>query len=319
MNLAPTAIDAFANRVQKRWKHLSRWARREGTDAFRVYDRDIPEVAVALDAYGPKRLLQVYLRSADAAVDTDAVHALGEAAAQATGCGVDDVVLKLRRKLDRRQTQHGAAAGDSERFVVHEGPARLLVDLGAYLDTGLFLDHRPLRRRVRESADGARVLNLFCYTGAFSVQAALGGATTTTSVDLSNTYLAWTRANLAANGLDPQRHALVRADARRYLRDAAARGERHDLIVLDPPSYSSSAKMDTVFDVQRDHAALIDATLALLAPGGTLWFSCNLKRFRLEAVVPATVAVEDMTAQTVPEDFRDAHVHRAWRFVRAAG
>jgi 23S rRNA (cytosine1962-C5)-methyltransferase len=316
MNLDAAAVTAFGNRVRKRWKHLARWARREDTDAFRVYDRDIPEVAVALDAYGPKRLLQVYLRDAEAPVDAEAVYALGAAAAEATDCAPDAVVLKLRRKVDRRHSQHGTAGTDGERFEVREGPARLLVDLESYVDTGLFLDHRPLRRVVRERAAGTRMLNLFCYTGAFTVQAALGGATQSTSVDLSNTYLGWARRNFALNGLDPAAHRLERADTRRWLGDAALRGERFDLIVLDPPSYSSSAKMETVFDVQRDHPALIDATLALLPPGGALYFSCNLKRFRLDVTPPPDVRVDDLTARTVPEDFRDAHVHRAWRFER---
>jgi 23S rRNA (cytosine1962-C5)-methyltransferase len=311
------AVEAFENRVRKRWRHLAKWARREQTDAFRLYDRDIPEVAVALDVYGPKLLLQQYLRGADSAVDAEVVHALAAAAARATDRTPADVVCKLRRKLDRRETQHQAAGAGGTFVEVREGPARFLVDLESYLDTGLFLDHRPLRTQVRDAAAGRRVLNLFCYTASFTVQAALGGATASTSIDLSNTYLAWAQRNFALNGLDASRHRLERADVLRWVRDAAVRGECFDLIVLDPPSYSSSAKMAEVFDVQRDHAALIDATLALLAPGGgVLWFSSNLRSFRLGVDVAPGLHVEDFGRRTIPEDFRDAHAHRAWRFLR---
>ena len=310
-------ITAFENRVRKRYRHLSRWAQREHVDCFRVYDRDIPELAFAVDVYGERALLQQYLRDADAAVDTDWLEALCTAAARALDRAPGAVTIKLRRKLNRREDQHQPSGHDGDTIVVREGGARFLVNLEAYLDTGLFLDHRRTRALVRDRAGGRRVLNLFCYTGSFSVQAALGGASETVSIDLSNTYLAWAKRNFDLNGLDPQRHRLERGDVRAWLTAAGIGGERFGLIVLDPPAYSSSKKMDRTFDVQRDHVDLVLAAAALLEPGGELLFSTNLRAFRLDAAALSAFVVDDISARTIPEDFRDQRVHRCWLLRRA--
>ncbi len=308
---------AFENRVRKRYRHLSRWAQRERFDCFRVYDRDIPELAFAVDVYGERALLQQYLRAADAPVDTDWLEVLCDAAARALDRPPAAVTIKLRRKLNRREDQHQPSGHDGDTIVVREGPAKFLVNLEAYLDTGLFLDHRLTRALVRQRAAGRRLLNLFCYTGSFSVQAALGGACDTVSVDLSNTYLAWARRNFELNGLDPERHRLERGDVRAWLTAAAIAGERFGLIVLDPPAYSSSKKMDRTFDVQRDHAELVLAAAELLEPEGELLFSTNLRGFKLDAEALARLAPDDISAQTIPEDFRDQRVHRCWLLRRS--
>lgn len=312
-------VTAFENRIRKRFRHLLRWATREQVDCFRVYDRDIPELAFAVDVYGERALLQQYLRDVDAPVDTEWLEALCSAAARALDRAPAAVTIKLRRKLNRREDQHQPSGHDGDTIVVREGPARFLVNLEAYLDTGLFLDHRRTRALVRERAAGRRLLNLFCYTGSFSVQAALGGAAESVSVDLSNTYLAWARRNFDLNGLDPGRHRLERGDARTWLGAAAMAGERFGLIVLDPPAYSSSKKMDRTFDVQRDHAELVLAAAELLEPGGELLFSTNLRAFRLDAVALAGLVADDISARTIPEDFRDQRVHRCWLMRRADG
>jgi 23S rRNA (cytosine1962-C5)-methyltransferase len=304
-------IDAFENRIAKRHRHLRKWAKREDTNCFRIYDRDIPELAFALDAYGEYLLLQQYLRDEDVGPisSADAVAAV----ARATGCPVERVLLKVRRRVDRRNEQHERAASGGRMFEVREGGLRFLVNLENYLDTGLFLDHRPLRAIVRARSAGRRVLNLFSYTGSVTTHAAAGGAVSTVSVDLSNTYLAWARRNLDLNGFDPARHALVRADVMAWLRTARGDADcRFDLIVADPPSYSSSKRMEDVFDVQRDHPEIIAGAIALLSPGGELFFSTNLRAFKL-GMLPLGWRADDISDQTVPEDFRNRRIHSCWR------
>lgn len=308
-------LAAFENRVAKRWRHLRKWAKREGTDAFRVYDRDIPELPYALDAYGPRLLLQQYLRADEAGVipAEDAIAAV----ARATERTPADVVMKLRRKVDRRNEQHERAPTTTGRMTeVNESGVRLLVNLEDYLDTGLFLDHRPLRKLVRERAAGRRVLNLFCYTGSITAHAAAGGAGRSVSVDLSNTYLAWARRNLDLNGFPADRHVFERADVREWLRAARVRGDRFDLVVMDPPAYSSSKKMTGVFDVQRDHAALVADATALLPADGEMYFSANLRDFRFDGA-PAGWRATDISEATIPEDFRNHRIHRCWRIAAA--
>jgi 23S rRNA G2069 N7-methylase RlmK/C1962 C5-methylase RlmI len=204
-------------------------------------------------------------------------------------------------------------------LTVREGGLTFEVNLSDYLDTGLFLDHRQTRGLVRDEARGKRFLNLFCYTGSFSVYAAAGGATETTSVDLSNTYLDWTRTNLAANGFkDAGRHRTVRDEARGFLEHRARRGEPpFDLVVVDPPTFSRSAKSDVPWDVERDHAALLALVAQNLSPVGIVYFSTNFRRFHLaEDQVTASYSIREITRQTLPEDFRNERIHRAWRLVK---
>ncbi len=309
----PALLDAFENRVRKRDRHLGRWAKRESVTCYRIYDRDIPELAFALDRYGDRALLQQYLRGVDASFDADGLEALCGAAARGLDLHPNAVTIKLRRKLNRRESQHEKTGSSGVDFVVTEAGARFWVNLEAYLDTGLFLDHRLTRAMVRDSARGRRVLNLFCYTGSFTVQAVAGGAEASVSVDLSNTYLAWARRNFELNGMDPAGHHLERADVTDWLHEARRRRERFGLIVLDPPAYSSSKKMDGTFDVQRDHPALVQAVAALLEPDGLLFFSTNLRGFKLEGAALSALCIEDITTRTIPEDFRNHRVHQCWR------
>ena len=198
---------------------------------------------------------------------------------------------------------------------VQEGQARLLINLHDYLDTGLFLDHRPLRRRIAAEARGKRFLNLFCYTGAATIHAALGGASHTCSVDLSNTYLGWLRKNLALNGLAEGRHMLVKADCLAWLGSAE---EHYDIIMLDPPSFSNSSGMEGSFDVQRDHVPLVEAAMQRLSPGGVLYFSNNRRRFKLDPELSENYRCTDITRQTLDPDFeRNPRIHNCW-MVKAA-
>lgn len=303
----------FANRVAKNFRHLKKWARRENIECFRVYDRDIPELPWVLDIYGPRAHLQEYSRAEDeGAAQREWRQALHAAAAEAIGVPLRDVALKERhgQSPDAQYRKVDARAQD---LIVGEGGHRFIVNLTDYLDTGLFLDHRQTRALVQQRSAGARILNLFCYTASFTVYAAAGGAVGSTSVDLSNTYLEWARRNFGLNGLALSRHRLVQADARRFVEEAAKSGERYDLVVLDPPSFSNSKRMDGVLDVQRDHPALIRACMALLSERGELLFSTNLRSFRLDEASLAGLRVEDLSPQTVPPDFRNRRIHRCWR------
>ena len=329
MNDTPADIAAFANRLRKNARHWGKWARRRGISCYRVYDRDIPEFPLALDIYEDRAHLQEYFRgnrgsegSGEAgegegedeseAQRTGRLEMLRQIAAQALEMPLEAVHLK-RRERQRGTAQYEKTGAAGEDFIANENHHRFILNLDAYLDTGLFLDHRNTRRRVQERAAGRRFLNLFCYTGSFSVYAAAGGAASSDSVDLSNTYLDWARRNFELNGLNPEKHRLVRADVPVFLEQALAQGKKYDLIVLDPPSFSNSKKMTGVLDVQRDHAVLINRCMKLLSEMGELIFSTNLKSFRLDSSIAARWRVEDISAATVPEDFRNKKIHRCWK------
>jgi 23S rRNA (guanine2445-N2)-methyltransferase / 23S rRNA (guanine2069-N7)-methyltransferase len=302
----------FANRLRKNQRRLQRWLKRENISCYRLYDADMPEYAVAVDRYGDR--LHVAEYRAPASVDAQAAAArLDEVRAalpQATGVPAERIVFKTRER-QRGAAQYDRHAARGEELEVREGDCRFYVNLTDYLDTGLFLDHRPLRLRIGREARGKRFLNLFCYTGTATVHAAVGGAAATTSVDLSNTYLAWLRRNLALNGLGESRHRFERADCPRWLREGE---ERYDIVLLDPPSFSNSARMADSFDVQRDHATLIGAAMERLEPGGWLYFSTNRRRFRLDPGLAERFHCEDITEATLDVDFpRRPAPHRCWR------
>ncbi len=310
----------FRRRLAKRFKHLSKWARRVGTDAFRVYDKDIPEIPLVIDLYAGWLHAAEYERPHERTeIEHDVwLDRMVEAAAVELGVPQDRTFLKVRR----RQREGGQYDKVDERQAlvdVTEGGLKFRVNLSDYLDTGLFLDHRTTRAMVREEAAGKRMANLFCYTGSFSVHAAAGDAATTTSVDLSNTYLDWTRTNLSLNGFkDAGRHRIVRDDARAFLEHRARRGEPpFDLVVVDPPTFSRSAKSEVPWDVERDHAELLALVARNLTPGGIVYFSTNFRRFHLAAEsLAADYTLREITNRTIPEDFRNERIHRAWRLVR---
>ncbi|QMV65209.1 bifunctional 23S rRNA (guanine(2069)-N(7))-methyltransferase RlmK/23S rRNA (guanine(2445)-N(2))-methyltransferase RlmL [Pseudomonas berkeleyensis] len=314
---APTQVllseggQMFANRLQKNLKQLGKWARREGVECYRLYDADMPEYALAIDLYRDWVHVQEY--AAPKSIDPDKAQArlLDALAAipQALGVAQNRVVIKRReRQAGTKQYQRQASQG--EFMEVSEGGAKLLVNLTDYLDTGLFLDHRPLRLRIQREAAGKRFLNLFCYTATATVHAAKGGARSTTSVDLSKTYLDWARRNLSLNGFS-DKNRLEQGDVMAWLGED--RGE-YDLIFIDPPTFSNSKRMEGVFDVQRDHVELIDLAMARLARGGVLYFSNNFRKFQLDEGLAARYQVEEISAQTLDPDFaRNSKIHRAWR------
>ncbi len=302
----------FANRIRKNRKRLASWVRREHIECYRLYDADMPEYAVAVDLYGEWAHVAEY--QAPKGVDPDAaerrMNEVRMALPEALGISPERIVYKQRQR-QRGTTQYEKQDSRQDFFSVSEGSARLLVNLHDYLDTGLFLDHRPLRLRIAEQARGKDFLNLFCYTGAATIHAALGGARSTTSVDMSNTYLEWLRKNLAHNGLGESQHQRVRANCMQWLSEH--NGE-YDLILLDPPSFSNSKSMDSSFDVQRDHSQLLRSAMARLREGGVLYFSNNRRGFKLDPALEEEFACEDITAKTLDPDFqRNRRIHCCWQ------
>ncbi len=302
------------NRVAKNARNLARWARREGVAAYRVYDCDIPELPLTVDRYateddGVHAVVAVWHGRSQAIPGW--TGAMGRAIAEALALEPARLHLKTRARQEGARQYERLATRDV-RHVVREDGLAFVVNLDDYLDTGLFLDHRVMRRMVRAEAAGRRVLNLFAYTGAFSVHAAAGGAAHVTTIDMSQTYLDWARDNLAANGLAGPRCELVRADVMQWL--ATPSGARWDMAIVDPPTFSNSKKMRGVFDVQRDHAWLLQRVRERLVPGGVIWFSCNARRFKPDpAAFAGMSAVREISQVTVPFDFRDKKIHRAWR------
>ncbi|PHN48561.1 bifunctional 23S rRNA (guanine(2069)-N(7))-methyltransferase RlmK/23S rRNA (guanine(2445)-N(2))-methyltransferase RlmL [Pseudomonas syringae] len=303
----------FANRLQKNLKLMGKWVRREGIDCYRVYDADMPEYSLAIDLYHDWVHVQEY--AAPKSIDPEKASArLFDALAaipQALNIDKNRVVIKRReRQSGTKQYERQSAQG--QFLEVSEGGVKLLVNLTDYLDTGLFLDHRPMRMRIQREAAGKRFLNLFAYTATASVHAAKGGARSTTSVDLSRTYLDWARRNLSLNGFS-DKNRLEQGDVMAWLQ---ANRDEYDLIFIDPPTFSNSKRMEGIFDVQRDQVELIDLAMARLAPGGVLYFSNNFRKFVLDENLSQRYAVEDITAHTIDQDFaRNGKIHRAWKIM----
>ena len=308
----------LANRLRKNLNTLGRWAERENISCFRLYDADMPEYAFAIDLYdGETRKVHVQEYAPPATIPVEAANTRRLDALlvipEVLGIPPDAVYLKTRQR-QKEGGQYERLEQSREFFEVREGRARLRVNLRDYLDTGLFLDHRITRALVAQLSRGKRMLNLFCYTGAATVQAALADALETTSVDMSYTYLDWADANLKLNGLDTARHRLVQNDCLHWLAEANARGNRYDTIFLDPPTFSRSKRMSGTFDVQRDHVELITQAAQLLNQGGVLIFSTNLRTFTMDEVQLQSWSITDITPQTIPRDFaRNPRIHRCFR------
>ncbi|MBS0569219.1 MAG: bifunctional 23S rRNA (guanine(2069)-N(7))-methyltransferase RlmK/23S rRNA (guanine(2445)-N(2))-methyltransferase RlmL [Proteobacteria bacterium] len=307
------------NRIEKNFRHLRKIAARENTDCWRVYDADLPEYAAAIDIYrstesGEHLHIQEY--AAPASIDENLARTrwreLVRAAGLALGVPRERIALKQRAR-GKGGEKYGRMDERSEFLEVGEGGLKFLVNLHDYLDTGLFLDHRPLRSHMRTLARGKRFLNLFCYTGSVSVYAAAGGATETVSVDLSQTYLDWALRNFALNGMDLERHRLVREDAVEFLQSRSA---MFDLIFVDPPTFSNSKRAED-FDVQRDHVRLLNLCGERLLAGGTILFSNNFRRFKLDVDALSGFDIREISQQTIPFDFaRNPRIHRAWELRR---
>ncbi len=313
------AAAPLINRLQKNLRHLGRWARRQGVSCYRLYDADLPEYAAAIDLYQceePWAVVQEY--AAPAQLDPERV---AQRLQDILACVAQVLELPAERiVLKRRQRQKGSAQYEKldrqGRFhQVQESGLKLLVNFTDYLDTGLFLDHRTTREELGRKAAGRHVLNLFAYTGAATVHMAAGGARSSTTVDLSKTYLDWARRNLMLNQLAGEAHRFIQADCLVWLDAQAAEpaSKRYGLIFMDPPTFSSSKRMEGVLDVQRDHVRLIRAATTLLRPGGELYFSNNFRRFQMDTEALSGLAIEDISARSIPEDFRrNPRIHQCY-------
>lgn len=302
----------FANRLQKNLRHLQKWARRETIECYRIYDADLPEYAFAIDCYQQYVVVQEY--APPATVDPEKAEKrrleVQQIIPEVLKVVKNHVIFKTRQQ-QKGHLQYEKRDQNELSCIVREGKAHLKVNLTNYLDTGLFLDHRPLRLHFANSIKpGMKFLNCFCYTGSASVHAAIAGAITV-NVDLSNTYLQWAKENFQLNVLNTSRHQFIQADCLQWLHSAR---DEFDIIFLDPPSFSNSKKMEGILDIQRDHVDLIHHARRLLKPDGILYFSTNLKNFKLSPEFATQSTVQDITAFTLDEDFKNhKNIHRCYK------
>lgn len=304
--------EMLANRVKKRFNHLSSRFSKRNIDIFRLYDWDIPEIRAVVDWYGGHLVIGEYMRRQSA---PQWLPLMGRAVAEALNVPANQLHLKQRWAGARDGRRYERIDHTDRKIVLSERDLKFLVNPWDYVDTGLFADHRETRKMVRGIAAGKDFLNLYGYTGSFSCYAARGGARTTVSVDRSEGATQWARENLILNDLDLQTNTLVQAHVFDFLNQARSTDQRFDLAVVDPPSYSSTKTRNVTFDVVRDHPRLLEMVIERLRPGGTLFFSTNHQDFELRRDAFAAADVKEITAATIPEDYRNPRktIHRCWR------
>lgn len=307
-------LKTIQNRIEKNYKHRAKWARKEGLECFRIYEKDIPEFPFIVDVYKDHAVI---FEKRDDEIDAekfDHFNFIISAVKNVLKLPEERVVIKSRMK-QKGATQYERLEQRNEFMPVKEYQAEFLVNLHDYLDTGLFLDHRPMRQVIFEEAKGLKLLNLFSYTGSVSVMAALGGASHVTSVDLSSTYQEWARKNFEHNKISLKDHNFIIQSALEYLEKAV---NKFDLIFLDPPTFSNSKKMDDDFEVEKDQVVLIKNCLRLLNPGGTLYFSNNKRKFKLAPELFELADIVDITEKTIPLDYRDRKIHHCFKITAKA-
>ncbi len=301
------------NKIRKNYRHVRKWAKRTNTNCFRIYDREIKEYPLAIDYYDGRFCIHYFSTSRENDEPRpDLVEAAEEALRSLFGAAPDAIYARTRIKRERTE-QYEKAGEEREFFTVLEYGVQFKVNLADYLDTGLFLDHRETRRYVASIAKGKRLLNLFAYTSSFSVHAASAGASFTKSVDMSNTYCAWGKENFILNSIPIGNHPIIRADCLKFLDEEILTGLKYDLIVIDPPTLSRSKKMDQMFDIQEDYIGLIEKSLKLLAPSGTIYFSTNSRKFSFDASCFPSCSILDVSSKTIPLDFHSPKIHRCWK------
>jgi 23S rRNA (cytosine1962-C5)-methyltransferase len=309
-------LQMFRNRLTKMYRHVAKLARRQGVTCYRIYDHDLPEFPFCIERYEDKLYLAEYQRRHGM---TDEEHVAWLESCVPTVSEIlespdEQIYFRERRRKAGRQDQYEKLASEQEYFEVKEAGLSFRVNLTDYLDTGLFLDHRITRGMVRQEAAGKRVLNLFCYTGSFSVYAAAGGAVQVDSVDLSKTYLNWAEANMALNGpVDAATQRFIHADVKQWLDEVPPGG--YDLVIMDPPTFSNSKRMKDFLDIQRDHAELINKTLRAMSRGGVLYFSTNYRKFQLETEKIMAASIKDITNATTPFDFQGKLFRYCYRII----
>lgn len=298
-------MDMIKNRLEKNLRKLKSWAERQKIEAYRLYDRDIPEYPFIVDVY--KDHYVIYDKSVHY-VDMEKMHLphVLDAVKLIFKCTDEKIVIKKRERQEGL-SQYEKLTAKNETMIVRESQAFLKVNLYDYLDTGLFLDHRPMRQKVFKTAKDKEFLNLFCYTGSVSVFAALAGAHTT-SIDMSQTYLRWAQDNFELNQLDPAQHSFINENVLEWLRRHEGT-KSFDMIFLDPPTFSNSKKMSDSFDVERDQDFLVESCMSMLRPEGVLYFSNNKRKFKISSHILSKFKVKDITEESIPQDFHDKKIH----------
>mgnify|MGYP000451099103 CR=1 FL=1 len=298
-------MSEIKNKILKNLKHKKKWAKRNNFDCYRLYDKEIPQYPYLIDIY--KGHVLVYDRRIDK-IDSDKTEQYDQmitALCEIFEISEEEIIIK-KRIIQTKEQKYEKLDSSRNQFIVSEGNAKSLVNLQDYLDTGLFLDHRPMRLKMSSLAVGKKLLNLFSYTSMVSVHAALAGAETV-NVDMSNTYLSWSKDNFLANELKLSDHKFLRADVFTYLKDY--KGEKFDLIFLDPPTFSNSKKMDNTLDIQRDQGELVRGCMNILKEDGLLIFSNNKRGFKLDSALEEEYNIKDISPQSIPEDFKDSKIH----------
>ena len=301
----------FRNRLEKVFRHLGNQAKKLRVSCYRLYDHDLPEFPICIEVYGQNIYIAEYKRRHGMSEEEhdDWMEKSIAVIREILQAKNENIFLKLRQKKPGRLGQYQRTEDKKKEFIVEENGLKFIVNLSDYLDTGLFLDHRMTREKVKAEAKEKKVLNLFSYTGSFSVYAAAGTAIEVVTVDLSKTYLDWAQRNMQLNGFtDPAKYKFIQADVLQYLHTVSENS--FDLIILDPPTFSNSKRMEDILDIQRDHVKLINDCLRILEPGGKLYFSTNYRKFDLEVTSIKTTLIKNITRQTTPFDF-EKRINRA--------
>ena len=302
----------FANRLRKNLKKMVGWAENEGIECFRVYDRDMAEYNVTIDLFGKWVHVQEYAAPSSIS-ETLAAERFGvvlKGVRQVLGAGRDRVYIKTRKRQKGKTQYQGKTKKRGKLYEIKEGECSFLVNFTDYLDTGLFLDHRNTRMRIGQEAEGKKFLNLYGYTGTATVHAVLGGAVSSTTVDLSTTYLKWAEMNFSLNGIYPDRHRLVHSDCIQWLREHS---DVYDLIFVDPPTFSNTRKKSRVFDVQKDHSTLLHLAMSRLRDNGLLIFSTNFRSFKMDDRLVEQYVCNNVSKKSMPRDFnQSSRIHQCW-------
>ncbi|MFT5170606.1 MAG: 23S rRNA (cytosine1962-C5)-methyltransferase [Candidatus Marinamargulisbacteria bacterium] len=313
--------EALKNRVQKRFSHLSKWAKRNTISCFRIYHRDLPDVPVIIDWYDGDAVMWISPRKRDETTAQKEAFkiACSEAVCEALSIIPKNLFVKIREKQEGLSKQYEKLARKSATKTIRESNLLFEVNLSDFLDTGLFLDHRPTRQTIQAMSEGKKVLNLFGYTGSFTCYAIAGGATHTTTVDLSPTYIMWSKRNLELNGfkLGPN-HQMITEDCRNYLAEIKDR-HLYDVIICDPPTFSNTKRnRSPSFEIDAHYPLLIDLCLGALNPGGTIFFSTNSRKFKLDRMqLDYHLNLTDITRKSTPEDFKTTNIHQCWQINRS--
>ncbi|NLL99909.1 MAG: methyltransferase [Treponema sp.] len=324
--------ELLKNRLIKRYKHLKKWAKRNNVFCYRLYDKDIPEIPLAIDLYIDENEIDQYIQLAlyerpyekDKKEEQIWLSKMRNTICQVLEIPVSNVYIKIRRQLkDNTQYEKTNNAENDRKIIIKEQNAKFFVKMSSYLDTGLFFDHRPLRKIIRETCTGKCVLNLFCYTGSFSVYAAQGKAKSIDSVDLSNTYLEWAKDNFLLNGFNIDEKSnninfkFHQNDIFIFLDNAQKKEKKWDIIILDPPTFSNSKKTNSILDLNKQWFILVNSCLQLLNPNGILYFSTNSRKLNFdESLIDDNHLIIDITDKTIPEDYRNTKIHRCWKILK---